>query len=37
METERLVKAIEEGEGKGQKQNVLDKVVEFLDETGEVR
>ena len=37
METERLVEAINKDKGKGQTQTILDKVVDFLDETGEVR
>ena len=36
METEKLVSVIEKEECPGQDRKVIDKVVDFLDETGEV-
>ena len=36
METEELVSVIEKEECPGQDRKVIDKVVDFLDETGEV-
>jgi hypothetical protein len=37
METATLITEIESNECPGQDEDVLDKVVDFLDDTGEVR